>query len=103
LQSLILKNMSFRTLTTAYFPEILSGETCGLPFLQEFRLYRPANCPFLRKTWLCRPATCLYFLKPDDSHHGRAISPDFLYPNKDYLRLSPLPGKIIYRTRAGDQ
>jgi hypothetical protein len=62
LQSRVFKNTALRILATIIFPEILSGKSCGLTFLQEFRLYRHSNCLVFGKSGYANLAhACIFF------------------------------------------
>jgi len=54
--------MTLRILTTVGFPEILSGKSFGLPFLQEFWLYKHSDCLFPGNSGFANLApACIFF------------------------------------------
>jgi len=62
LQSRIFQNLALRNLATANFPEILAGKSFGLPFLQEFWLYKHSNCLFYGNSGFANLAhACIFF------------------------------------------
>jgi hypothetical protein len=62
LQSWVFKNPALRIVATAFFPETLSGKSCGLPFLQKFWLCKHSNCLVYGKSGFANLApACIFF------------------------------------------